>query len=223
MVSSEILYIPHIMRCKYSLFLVFSSIWKWLSDDRNIFDYRNFPFDTSTPLPESASKTLLNVLLLLKNFNSNFRFTDGTALGLYREGKFIAGDNDIDIDLLNFTRPLNLIIKFLTNGFSIGRFVYAKKHVQQISFFDKSNVVVDIIFWRENKSTQIVNYVEPDYIRTQDVKHFYNKTFLMFNGEVIPLPGDIENWLVSRYGDDWRTPKGSNVDWKSYCNDIAPI
>ncbi len=66
----------------------------------------------------------------------------------------------IDVDLLDFKRPLNLI-----KNFTIGRFVYVVNQIQQISFFNVSNVVADIVCWSSNKSAQIVNYIESGYVR----------------------------------------------------------
>jgi hypothetical protein len=208
---------------KNNYFSMLSGIWKSFIRGGDIFDYHNFPFDISTPLPPIATQSLLKVFCLLNQLNANFRFTDGTALGLYREEKFISGDNDIDVDLLDFKGALILIKLFLNNGFSIGRFVYAKKNVQQISFYDESNVVVDLVFWWSHKSNQIVNYVEPGYVRVQANNYFTEKTLFPFRDAIIPLPGDIENWLVCRYGNDWKIPKKTNGDWKDHCNDISPI
>lgn len=51
-----------------------------------------------------------SVKTLLSNAGICYRFTDGTALGLYREHGFIKHDNDIDLDILNIVDE-KIIIK----------------------------------------------------------------------------------------------------------------
>ena len=200
-----------------------SACWRWLRSGGYLFEFHRFSFDISNPLPEGAIGTMLKGRHLLNTANMDFRFTDGTALGFYREGNFIAHDNDIDVDLLDCNDTVKLMVLFLKGGFSIGRFVFTNGRVQQIAFFDKSNIVFDIVFWWSDHSDQIFNYSEPGFVRSQNIKYFKTKTEFPVDGSTIPLPGHIEEWLISRYGIDWMTPKKYKGDWRDDCHDITRL
>lgn len=200
-----------------------SALLRFVQSKGKLFEFHKFSFDISTPLPKAAVETMHKGCDLLRNAGENFRITDGTALGIYRDGKFIDHDNDIDVDLLDCRDVGKLILTFLHNGFSIGRFVYTHKHVQQIVFFDKSNVIFDIVFWRTAGSDLIENYSEPGFVRSQKKKYFKSKSEICFRGKKIVLPGYIEEWLITRYGHDWRVPKKYKGDWKDDCHDITRL
>ncbi|UVR45950.1 hypothetical protein NXV98_11720 [Bacteroides fragilis] len=74
-------------------------------------EYHYFPFDTlEVTLCKEAVLYMESVKTLLSNAGICYRFTDGTALGLYREHGFIKHDNDIDLDILNIVDE-KIIIK----------------------------------------------------------------------------------------------------------------
>ena len=73
-----------------------------------IFYLNNSDFKEFNSLPKNAGKNLsskANLILsegcnIIKSQNLKFRLTDGTILGIYRDGGFIKHDNDMDIDVL---------------------------------------------------------------------------------------------------------------------------
>jgi hypothetical protein len=202
---------------------IFSALLRFAKCKGKLFEFHKFSFDISAPLPKAAVGTMDKGCSLLRKAGENFRITDGTALGIYRDGKFIDHDNDIDVDLLDCRNVFKLVLIFLYHGFSIGRFVYSHNNVQQIVFFDKSNIIFDIVFWRTAGSDAIENYSEPGFVRSQRKKYFVNKSEINFCGNTILLPGYIEEWLITRYGDDWSVPKKYKGDWKDDCHDIARL
>lgn len=160
---------------------------------------------------------------ILKSCNFSYRLTDGTALGLYREGGFIKHDDDIDIDILNPTAKQ--IQELLTQiDMKIGREVYYNKKLQQIAFYDNEGFIFDLVFWYEDDSL-IYNYCERNYERVQDAKFFQENTmeFIEFKGSKYPIPTPIEEWLEMRYGEDWKIPKTYKGDWKEECFDMKRI
>lgn len=200
-----------------------SALLRWVHGKGELFEFHKFSFDVLTPLPEAAIETMHKGCDLLMNAGENFRVTDGTALGIYRDGKLIDHDNDIDVDVLDCLNVRKLIISFLRNRFSIGRLVYTRGAVQQIVFFDDSNVIFDIVFWRSDGVNDIKNYSESGFIRLQQKKYFVKKSEIIFGGQIVLLPGYIDEWLVSRYGPDWRVPKKYKGDWKDDCYDIERL
>ena len=42
-------------------------------------------------------------------------------------------------------------------------------------------------------------------------------------GYTFKLPSHLEEWLVKRFGEDWRIPKTYKGDWKQDCLDIKPL
>ena len=67
---------------------------------KDFVEYHCFPFDANKPMPEGGDKIMAKFCTLLEELDVKYRITDGTILGLYREGKFISHDNDIDVDVL---------------------------------------------------------------------------------------------------------------------------
>ena len=152
-----------------------------------------------------------------------YRITDGTALGLYREGGFIKHDDDVDVDILfNDSKHIKLIkYKFKELGFKIGREVHYRGLIQQLAFYLNNGFIFDIIFWHKNDNL-IYNYSEKNYERIQDYKYFDTEKMIYFtlNNKKYPIPTPIEEWLEFRYGKDWRTPKIYKGDWKEECFDM---
>jgi len=155
----------------------------------------------------------------------HFRLTDGTILGLYREGGFIKHDDDVDIDILNADKDsISLLKKKLKLKMKIGREVIYNGKIQQIAFYDKAGFIFDLVFWYGDDEL-IYNYCEKDYERVQESKFFQkNKLdFIDFKGEKYPMPTPIEEWLEMRYGADWKTPKTYKGDWKEECFDMKKM
>jgi phosphorylcholine metabolism protein LicD len=194
----------------------------------NIFtDFRafnSFPFDPNHALSSKGVDLLIRGCEIVESTGANYRLTDGTVLGIYRDGKLIDHDNDIDIDvLINNQLEINSIIEgFKRNNFKIGRIVYYKNVIQQIVFFDANQDLFDILFWTvENE--KILNYSEENFVREQNIENFLNLETILFENKQYPIPSDIINWLESRYGVDWRIPKTYKGDWKDDCHDLIKI
>ncbi len=183
---------------------------------------RFFPFDHNQPLPAGSGKVMEKCCRALDGLGINYRLTDGTVLGLHRQGCFIPHDNDIDVDVLDFNdfEQIHLIMKSL--GLRLGRKAVYKHKVQQLVYFSDDHVVFDMIFWRSSGS-EIYNYSEEGYERIQSAEFFYDLGTIEFSGWAYPVPSRLEDWLVLRYGDDWRVPKTYKGDWKIECLDLSKI
>ncbi len=160
---------------------------------------------------------------IVEKCDFNYRLTDGTALGLYREGGFIKHDDDIDIDILNANKKhIKLLRKEL--NMKVGREVLYNNQIQQIAFYDGEGFIFDVVFWYGNGDL-IYNYCERGYERIQDTKFFKKEKleFIEFKGAKYPMPTPIEEWLEMRYGKDWKIPKTYKGDWKEECFDMKRL
>ncbi len=190
--------------------------------ERGSSEYTYFPFDIRLPLPESAKLVMATLCRELEKLELNYRVTDGTVLGLYREGQFISHDNDIDIDVLDCDN-VDKIFKLMSHhGMRLGRFVKFQNKTHQLAFYNEQKVIFDIIFWY-SEGDKIVNHSEPGFIRKQARMYFENLPRLEWDGFSYPVPSNLDEWLAFRYGDDWREPKTFKGDWREECGDIEPF
>ncbi len=189
--------------------------------------YQHFPFNTSDRLPPNSELELIEACSLLRKLDVPFRVTDGTALGLIREGKFIQHDNDLDLDILprqgQEERTFKAIQRaFEQNGYRVGRIVRYCSIPQQLIVYNDRSVLVDLLFWQLDHGV-VRNYSEEGFVRIQEEKFFRELSEYNYAWGSIPMPRDIDEWLTCRYGKSWRTPKTYKGDWKDDCYDIEPI
>ena len=192
---------------------------------KDFIEFHSFPFDANAKMPLGAEIIMQACCGVLNDLNINYRVSDGTILGLYRAGEFIAHDNDIDVEVLDVNdKTIEDIDKvFQSNGMKLGRKVIYKGELQQLVYYTSSKVIFDIVVWHSsNEEDKIYNYSERDYERVQDAKYFQKKKLehIEFKSNLYPMPTPVEDWLEMRYGKDWRIPKTYKGDWKDDCFDI---
>jgi len=192
--------------------------------NKEFCEYHLFGFDTQKALPENAHIEMNQGCNLLDKVGVSYRLTDGTILGLYREGEFIAHDNDIDVDVFDVEiKQVDSIIEaFLKEGFKVGRRAYFKGVMHQVIFYNKREVIFDILFWYRDGG-EYINHSERGYVRKQNERYFNNLDEISFKGNAYKTPPHLEEWLEMRYGKDWRTPKTYKGDWKDDCFDLEKI
>lgn len=182
--------------------------------------YHLFPFNTlKVRLKDEDAHELYQICEMLDVHGIRYRLTDGLALGLYREHHFIRHDNDIDFDLMDFDALDVLKEEMIQRGYRVGRIVYFKEQLQQIVFYNKDHLIVDFCIWHREDGV-LKHYGEEFYVRVQELKYFETLTDYECYGYTFKLPGYMEEWLVERFGDDWRIPKVYKGDWKQDCGDI---
>lgn len=191
--------------------------------NKDFFEYHHFPFNNiKVRLKDEDAVELHNICNMLDSCGFTYRLTDGLALGFYREHHFIRHDNDLDFDLKDFNSLSELKKAMRNRGYKVGREAYYLGKVQQIVFYNKNQLLVDFLVWYKEGDV-IKNYEEEGYVRTQDPKHFDTLTNFDCYGYTFKLPGDMEEWLVKRYGEDWRIPKTYKGDWKDECLDLEKL
>jgi len=129
----------------------------------------------------------------------------GTLLGLYRDGDFIPGDSDIDIDIIGYDGIGEYIFKTLGH-MDLIRTTYHSNRPQQIAFMYRT-IIFDVwILWRNGDS--VINYNDMGVMK-KPVSFYDNPSKLETKYGNFLAPGPIDEYLKFRYGPDWKTPKKS--------------
>lgn len=188
---------------------------------RGYEDYFNFPFDVNLPLNTHANQVFLESCKILDDLGCNYFVCDGTILGIYRDNRFIAHDNDIDVAIYGDYDITKIIKKFETLKYKVGRIVRYKGKVQQLIFYSPDNVIFDICFWRDGGDGHAYHFVpEVEAGRRQDKSYYEKKDFVTFLDRTIPTHFNIEKWLEEHYGSDWKIPRQAKGDWREDAKDI---
>jgi len=114
----------------------------------------------------------------------------GTCLGIFRDGSYIKGDNDLDVGILcsndDFTKFTNEMIKC----------GYASTHHYRIHHhFLKNNILLDVY----NKFDGFVVFLE-------------SLDKVIYHGRAYGIPSPIFDYLEKHFGKDWRIP----IDYETY-------
>jgi len=151
------------------------------------------------PLNDNAPEVLKQAHLL----DITYWLAAGTLLGLYRNGDFIPGDTDIDIEVEGY-KGVDRCLFATFEHMDLIRTVYDSGRPMQIAFIYKE-VIFDIyIFWREGES--MINHNDQGTMEIPG--RFYDDlgTLKTKYGK-FPVPSPTEDYLVIRYGSDWRMPQ----------------
>lgn len=199
---------------KFLLFCMSLAKQKWFHD---------FNFDIMKPLPPTASVKLKSVLTQLQKEIEYIRVSDGTLLGLFRDGRLIPHDNDLDFDVEYTEKNIKTIKEFaLEKAWKLGRHVKYHGKTQQLTFYDEEFIIFDFIFWHTDDLFAI-NFSEPKKFRIMPQK--YLKTLKSVNydeiGTKVNIPEDTETWAEYRYGLTWNVPEDRKGDWTEICGDLG--
>ena len=178
------------------------SDFRWKKVRYKYINDKNFDF-------ESRTKNLLDVKTILDKLKVPFYLTHGTLLGAYRDKDWILWDDDIEIDIFEeiFLAKYDKICKkLIKSGFIIrGRHIRVKNRKGE-----KFNI------YRNKEKISIRGiYLDPTYENNkyrltnvfQYLKKFYeNSDTIKFKNVVFQTPGPIEEFLIYRYGKNWKTP-----------------
>jgi phosphorylcholine metabolism protein LicD len=163
------------------------------------------PYDKKHLLKECCRKNLMKIILEIPNILNNNRWwlDFGTLLGFYRDGKIIDWDSDLDVGILyeDFYRDKeNIESKIKESGFYLTKVsdVFYRVNLSKIN-----ELHCDIFLFKKDKNsiykTHFIEY-----------KSKYNEIFPLckkrfFNTE-FNVPNNIEIFLETRYGPEWKKP-----------------
>lgn len=180
------------------------------------------PFEGVDPMP-----TLVKVVKLLRKTGFKFYVSSGTALGIYRDKKFIPHDTDLDISIIadwdtNIQKEaVALIQDFYNNDLVNVLAITSKDKPVQVAFLDEknSNVLVDLEFYYKGIiKNKAVHFKVDGHI---DVSDYKVKDF-EFQGHKLPLAYPYNAYMFERYGSDWGIPMEEKGDWQKYTKALHP-
>ena len=150
---------------------------------------------------EEALKIIVNYL----NINKiDYFVSGGTLLGIYRDGELIEWDYDIDIDILRDTyNELITLIKVISNKnnypYRIGNNMF---HPKVSIFINKVKVSISCLTQGVIKS----KYMYRPRTRIKKEICYPTKEYSFGENINIRVPKDINSYLISLYGINWKTP-----------------
>lgn len=156
---------------------------------------------------EEAWRALNEVLHILTSLGIECIVEQGVALGFFRDGDFIPGDQDIDISvpqaLIGRTEFSADIARRLRMSSSIHSAKISKTaSVTSIELTSRSGVPI-CIFGRRTESG-----VSRSSLPLEEVPEalLYPPSWVNVRDGKVPLPRDPEGYLTHVYGSGWRTP-----------------
>jgi hypothetical protein len=139
----------------------------------------------------------------VERIQCHYWLSAGTALGLYRDGRLIPGDTDVDIAIEGFPDILNVLQKRLS-GYRLFRYAVHAFHVTQMAF-EKDGACLDVyIYWPDKR--YLVNVGEFGRVMFPSVM-LRNTVPLKTQYGTFNMPSPPEEYLRIKYGDDWCIPQ----------------
>ena len=149
---------------------------------------------------------------VLEDLGVDYVLCGGTLLGLYRGGEFLEHDGDVDVDVLaeDIGSPKEFLKRLQSKVSPTQGFVGYRENYFTITYTDiaENEVKFDIFMVFKDKDTRYRLF--PNETRLVWPKHHYIKKDwgeLEYEGKKYKIPADVEDWLVTFFGEDWRTPK----------------
>ncbi len=144
----------------------------------------------------------------------------GTALGFAREGGFIAGDTDVDIRIgldyagneAAFDTASEIVALFKRHGFRQYRELYWDGRIMQTALADTINndVAVDLNYFYAGISDGHYVHLNDQTFRKKPRRLVDGKQAMRWPGHddvIVNVPHPVEDYLVWRFGADWRVPQ----------------
>lgn len=171
---------------------------------------------------KDAEGTMRRGCDILKSVGAKHWISSGNLLGVYRDHQLISHDTDIDVNVLmdwntklSNEQSTRIIKQFKANQFTLIYTTIVNNHFMQTAFMDeKSQVIFDIYyFYRGLRDAYAMNYNQEGII-AKPLRFVEKLGKLTFDGRHYPVPDPLDEFMVWRYGKDWKTPATKKVPWQ---------
>lgn len=159
---------------------------------------------------------LYRIQEIFENKNVKFFVDMGTLLGIYRDGRLIK--RDMDIDMAIYLTEHEDIISFQKYMISVGCVHSLSFEADNIGIFQDTfywkNIRVDVCYYRNEGEKDVCYLMYDDDRIVKLVSSAVNATKLIsFGKRKINAPEHTEQYLEERYGKGWRIPDKNYVYW----------
>ena len=193
------------MKLKNILKYIFQIVSNFIIDDSS---YKTKNFELNNSIPQDKEKALFEILNFINNNNFDYFLSGGTLLGIYRDGKLIDWDDDIDIDIFSYSyrSKFNKLLEYIIERnypFKIGPNYFHPKITIYLENTKVSLVAISRGFFKRNylyRSKYRVPYKFcRNCIKIKIKNEYYGK-----------VPYKTEDYLKYLYGTSWEKP----IRWK---------
>lgn len=164
-----------------------------------------------------ALRNLVSIKDILTELDLRYFLTDGTLLGLIRDSNFIDFDEDTDIGVFfeDFTdEKLNRFTKAMADKGFVDLIEFGDYVNNFQMSFKRNGVKTDIFFYRPFEDKMIFHAFRGSEVIT----YFYRKELVEdlmqigFIGNSFHIPANYQEFLIAKYGQNWRVEDRS-WDW----------
>lgn len=191
----------------------YSRMMKW-ENDKFIFIK-----DTNSIIKKKeALNNLIDLDKIFKEMNVEYWLTCGTLLGFYRDGDFIGHDKDTDICVNSKDFNGYVLKRILSLGFKIVKCFGTLEDGFEISL-NRNGVKLDIFLFYKNDdkwyNSVYYDFTSSDCLKFDYIYEPFEISESIFLGYSFKVPKDTESWIISHYGEDYRTPNTKWLWWES--------
>ena len=157
-----------------------------------------------------GDEVMEKVHFVLKQSGKLFFVDAGALLGIYREGRLLKNDMDVDmcVNINDFSDIKKIRNLFTANGIQLSiSYTTDKFGTIQDTFYLKG-IRIDLCYYVSQGLHDIYHVLYGDDARIIKLIHTHvNKTVeFKYKKQIVLIPENRELYLIERYGDTWRIP-----------------
>lgn len=171
-------------------------------------------------LAAKADQLLPKVAKIFSKKGITFCLDGGTLLGVYREGRLLPWDNDLDFFVpgseAKYIRRLKwrlfligcrLVVRNSAEEFGPIRVGSPRVYkIKTLRRYSGQHLTIDLIFkYPEDGFYHWVVGINPPVHKKIERKFYDTFDFIEYKENLYPIPSDIDSYLAKRYG-NWRIP-----------------
>lgn len=154
---------------------------------------------------EKGLQAIYEAVSVLESAGVNVWIQDGTLLGAIRDGKIIEWDHDLDLGVYSWEWNDKAHDALVANGFWLRESFNEPEHDYE-QHWVKYGVKFDIFHYYKEPNGKIWHGMKGGRFR-----FYYPKEFVLapvdLMGKTFPAPYPPEDFLVQKYGNEWRKPQ----------------